>query len=93
MNTPCDKARSRHYRAAAFLCALVLTTPFVSMSSKAEIPHENYTLITQDMDVVVAMLNASIRASEDALRSFHSQDVDSAMGHIDVAASIIDGLV
>ena len=68
----------------------MLTTPFVSMSSKAEIPHENYTLITQDMDVVVAMLNASIRASEDALRSFHSQDVDSAMGHIDVAASIID---
>ena len=72
------------------VCVLVLTTPFASLSSKAEIPHENYTLITPDMDVVIAMLNASIRASEDALRSFSAEQVDTATEHIAIAASIID---
>lgn len=64
--------------------------PFASFDSAAEIPHENYDLIDSDIDLVVAMLNASIRASEEALRSFHDQNLEVAQGHIDMATSVVD---
>ena len=69
---------------------MALVVPFASFDSAAEIPHENYDLMDSDIDLVVSMLNASIRASEDALRSFHDQNLEVAQGYIDMATSVVD---
>lgn len=89
MSTPCDRPHSWHLRAFVFALVVALASPLTALGATAEIPHENYDLIGSDIELVIAMLNASIRASEDSLRSFHDQDVDAADGYLDVATSVV----
>ncbi|UCE44930.1 MAG: hypothetical protein JSU93_05940 [Methanobacteriota archaeon] len=89
MSAPCDEPTHSPFRAAVIACVLALMLPLLALDSVAEIPHENYDLIDPDLDLVVVMLNASIRASEDALRSFYVQDTESARKFIAVASSVV----
>ncbi|MEM3039129.1 MAG: hypothetical protein QXE45_07040, partial [Thermoplasmata archaeon] len=56
-------------RITSILVLMLLLVPSVQLFSsrgQAEIPHENYDLIKSDLDVVIRLLNSSIRASERA---------------------------
>jgi hypothetical protein len=75
--------------AFVFALVLALASPFAALGAAAEIPHENYDLMDSDIGLVVAMLNASIRASEDALGSFYDQDLETANAYIDIATSVV----
>ncbi len=89
MNTSDERRRLRLLPCSVFALVLTLTVPFASHDAAAEIPHENYDLVESDIDLVVAMLNASIRASEDTLRHLYEEDLDAARGCIDIATSVV----
>lgn len=89
MNTFDRRRRPRLLPCYAVALVLALTVPFASHDGAAEIPHENYDLVESDIDLVVAMLNASIRASEDTLRYFYEEDIDAARSSIDIATSVV----
>jgi hypothetical protein len=90
MSTRCERPPSQLLRVYVFAFALMLAAPFASYDAAAETPHENYDLIGSDIDLVIAMLNASIRASEDTLRSFHDQDLEMAQGYLDMATNVVE---
>jgi len=90
MSTPRVRSPSQLLRVSVAALVIAFIVPFVSSDSAAEIPHENYDLIDSDIALVIAMLNASIRASEDALRSFHDQNPEQAQGYLDMATSMVD---
>src|SRR4030065_2650103 len=68
-------------------CAIVLTAIPISVS--AELPHENFELVGSDLEMVIALLNSSIRASENALRQFYEEDVPEANQHLSMASGIL----
>ncbi len=72
-----------------FALVMAIAVSSASIGSMAEIPHENYDLVGSDIDIVIAMLNASIRASEDALRSFYDQELEAAQESIDAANGVV----
>ncbi|UCE91605.1 MAG: Ig-like domain repeat protein [Methanobacteriota archaeon] len=90
MKIPHERTPSLVLRLSVLAIVLLMTTPFASREAAAEIPHENYDLIGSDIDMVVAMLNASIRASEDALRGFYDRDVAAAQSDIAIAAVVVE---
>lgn len=68
----------------------------LSGTCSAEIPHENYDLVSSDLEMVISLLNASIRASEEALLDMASEDVVSAeqsLALIDTALAPASALV
>lgn len=84
---------------AAALAALVIAVSF-STGCSAEIPHENYDLAASDLEMVVALLNASVRASEDALSAMADEDLQSSAESLDLidgalspATALVDDLV
>ncbi|OGS44494.1 MAG: hypothetical protein A3K76_06320 [Euryarchaeota archaeon RBG_13_57_23] len=66
---------------------MVLTTIPIGVS--AELPHENFELVGSDLEMVIALLNSSIRASENALRQFYEEDVPEANQHLSMASGIL----
>jgi hypothetical protein len=70
------------------LVALLLASSFAG-GARAEIPHENYDLVSSDIDMVVSLLNASIRASESALSLFYDQDVPGADQYISMVGGVL----
>lgn len=90
MSILCKRPLSQVTRVSVFVLVFALAAPFASYHTAAETPHENYDLIGTDIDLVIAMLNASIRASEDTLRSFHDQNLEAAQGYLDMATSVVE---
>jgi len=80
--------RRAHLPTILGLVALLLTSSFAG-GARAEIPHENYDLVSSDMDMVVNLLNASIRASESALTLFYDQDVPGAEQYISMVGGVL----
>ncbi len=72
-----------------FALVMAVAVSSASFGSRAEIPHENYDLVGSDIDIVIGMLNASIRASEDALRSLYDQELEAAEESIDAANGVV----
>ena len=90
MSTASNGATNMALRTAIFALVIALSAPLMSFNAAAEIPHENYDLIGSDLDMVIAMLNASIRASEDALRSLYDKDMASAGTFMDRATAVVE---
>src|SRR4030042_1734844 len=82
--TPAVYARLLSFTLA---CVMVLTTIPIGVS--AELPHENFELVGSDLEMVIALLNSSIRASENALRQFYEEDVPEANQHLSMASGIL----
>ena len=89
MSTTNDGSHRRSVRIAVFALVVALLTPLMAFNVEAEIPHENYDLVGSDLEMVVAMLNASIRASEDTLRSLYEKDMSSAETHLERATAVV----
>ena len=82
--TPASRSRAFAF---ALACVMILTAVPIGVS--AELPHENFELVGSDLDMVVALLNSSIRASEEALRQFYDEDVPEANQYLSLASGIL----
>jgi len=69
--------------------ALVVVLAALPFAADAEIPHENYDLASSDLDTVIALLNSSIRSSEEALRGFYSEDLGDATQYLDRVGAVL----
>jgi len=69
--------------------ALVVVLAALPFAADAEIPHENYDLASSDLDTVIALLNSSIRSSEEALRGFYSEDLGGATQYLDRVGAVL----
>mgnify|MGYP001765547380 CR=1 FL=1 len=79
--------RSMRFIMPALALAVVLASmPF---AAGEEIPHENYDLAGSDLDTVVALLNASIRSSEGALRGLYDEDLAGADQDLDQVGAVL----
>ena len=80
-------------RYLSFIFALMLLATLASsfsVDAKAEIPHENYELISSDIEVVIALLNSSIRASEMALIDMYNESMPDVEQHLNVVTGILE---
>ncbi len=77
-------------RLAAFAVLAVLILSSLPRMASAEIPHENYDIANPDLDVVLNLLNASIRASERALMDFYNQSMTTADQYLDMVSRVLD---
>jgi len=59
------------------------------LASADEIPHENYDLVGSDLEVVLLMLNSSIRYSERALMCMYNQTMAQAEQNLSVVRNIL----
>ncbi|MBN1677612.1 MAG: DUF4129 domain-containing protein [Candidatus Thermoplasmatota archaeon] len=67
-----------------------LLMPVSSGAARAdEIPHENYDLMGDDLDFVIAMLNSSIRYSELALMCMYNQTMPLAEQNLSVVRNML----
>ncbi len=69
--------------------ALVVVLAALPFAADAEIPHENYDLASSDLDTVIALLNSSVRSSEEALRGFYSEDLEGATQYLDRVGAVL----
>ena len=69
--------------------ALVVMLAALPFAAAAEIPHENYDLASSDLDTVIALLNSSIRSSEEALRGFYDEDLEGATQYLDRVGAVL----
>ena len=82
--TQAARAKSFSY---ALACIIFLTT--IPIGASAELPHENFELVGSDLEMVIALLNSSIRASENALIQFYEEDVPEANEYMSMAGAIL----
>ncbi|MEM4265443.1 MAG: hypothetical protein QW505_06675 [Thermoplasmata archaeon] len=90
-------------RITSILVLMLLLVPSVQLFSsrgQAEIPHENYDLIKSDLDVVIRLLNSSIRASERAFMDMYNESMDAVdqdlrvvVGILEPAGALLDKIV
>lgn len=59
----------------ALVLVALLMPGTTAMAAAEEIPHENYDLVGADLDVVIALLNASIRYSESAYMALYNESM------------------
>lgn len=76
-------------RFVTFTLACTMLVATVPLGASAELPHENFELVGSDLEMVIALLNSSIRASEDALRQFYDEQVAEANQYLSVASGIL----
>ncbi len=85
--------RTKRSLGSSALFAIVLAALLMPMSSGAaradEIPHENYDLMGDDIEAVIAMLNSSIRYSERALMCMYNQTMVLAEQNLSVVRNIL----
>ncbi len=74
---------------AAFAVLSILLLSSLPLRSSAEIPHENYDIANPDLEIVINLLNASIRASEQALMDFYNQSMQSADQYLDLVNRVL----
>ena len=72
--------------AAIVLVFVIATSPFAS----AEIPHENFNLVSSSIDVIVQMLNQTINATELALVSCINQDPFNGERNLQLVDTILE---
>ena len=85
-------ARSRRKLLCVFVLSLLLTSSvqLFSATGTAEIPHENYDLISSDLDVVIRLLNSSIRASEHAFMAMYNESMDEVDQQLNIVSGILE---
>jgi len=82
--------RSLGYVALFVLIASAVAMPSCSARAAAdEIPHENYDLVGSDLEVVIVMLNSSIRYSERALMCMYNQTMDLTEQNLSVVRNLL----
>lgn len=86
------EARSRRKLLCVFVLSLLLTSSvqIFSATGTAEIPHENYDLISSDLDVVIRLLNLSIRASEHAFMAMYNESMDEVDQQLNIVSGILE---
>ena len=76
-------------KVAAFTVLMILVLSGLPLTASAEIPHENYDIANPDLETVINLLNASIRASENALMDFYNQSVPTANQNLDLVNRVL----
>ncbi len=74
---------------AVLVLVLLVSTGFSEGAASAEIPQENYSIASPDLTTVIDLLNASIRASENALQEFNGQNVSAANQSLDIVSGVL----
>jgi hypothetical protein len=69
--------------------ALLFLLAGLPTNATAEIPHENFELANSDLSMIIAMLNSSVRASENALTFFYEEKVDDANQYLDIIGRVL----
>ena len=76
--------------AFCLLLAFLMLSPTASLNARADdIPHENYTLVRSNLDVVLSLLRSTIRYSEFALMAMYNE----SMGNVDQNLTVVRGLL
>lgn len=89
MNLEKGQARGRLLSLLVVGLLLISSIQLFSARGEAEIPHENYDLISSDLEVVIRLLNSSIRASERAFMAMYNESMD----EVDQQLSIVSGIL
>jgi len=76
--------------AFCLLLAFLMLSPSVSFNARADdIPHENYTLVRSNLDVVLSLLQSTIRYSEFALMAMYNE----SMEYVEQNLTVVRGLM
>ena len=74
----------------AALASIMMALPALAVNSRAdEIPHENYDLVTSNLDVVISLLRSSIAYSENALQRMNNGSMDQVEQNLTVVRGLL----